>query len=134
MTMFYGLVLFLLGLAAGLSLYLVKRGADDDADDDGGEYISTASTMTVREIVKAYTRDPQGAEKKLTNNPMNVTGRVTRIANGGNYSHVELDKVFMCICPQGSVKSLSVGTRVCITGTLRGKYLLDDCLMVKYPL
>ena len=108
-----------------------RRKADDDDED---EYISTASTMTVREIVNAYTSSPQSAEKRLTNTPMNVTGRVTRIANGGNYSHVELDKVFMCICPQGSVKSLSVGTKVCITGTLRGKLLLDDCVMVKYPL
>ena len=102
-------------------------------EDDGDEYISTAPTMTVREIVNEYTRNLQEAERRYTDSPMNVIGRVTKITNGEKHSHVELEGVFMCVCPQGSVRSLSTGVRVSITGTLNGKYLLDDCLMVKYP-
>ena len=109
-----------------------KRSKNDD-EDEGDEYISTAETMTVREIVNEYTKNPVEAERMYTDRPLNVIGRVTKITNGEKHSHVELEEVFMCVCPQGSVRSLSTGVRVSITGTLRGKYLLDDCLMVKYP-
>lgn len=109
-----------------------KRRKKSD-DDEGDEYISTAATMTVREIVNEYTKNQAEAERVYTDRPMNVIGRVTKITNGEKHSHVELEGVFMCVCPHGSVRSLSTGVRVSITGTLRGKYLLDDCLMVKYP-
>ena len=102
-------------------------------DDDGEEYISTAPTMTVRQIMKEYTRSPQEAERRYTNSPMNVVGTISRITKGRNHSHVELDGMFMCVCPQGSVRSLRKGLRVNITGTLRGQLLLDDCVMVKHP-
>lgn len=108
-----------------------KRRAGNDSDEED-EYISIAPTMTVREIVKAYTRDPQEAEAKYTDKPMNVTGLITRITTGGTYSHVELDEKFICICPQGSVSKLKPLQKVCITGILRGKYLLDNCVMVKH--
>ncbi|MBQ7155947.1 MAG: hypothetical protein IJR85_10405 [Synergistaceae bacterium] len=110
-----------------------RKKRKNDEEDDGDEYISTAQTMTVREIVNEYTKNPAEAERVYTNTPLNVIGRVTKITNGEKHSHVELEGVFMCVCPQGSVRSLSTGVRVSITGTLRGKYLLDDCLMVKYP-
>ena len=106
-----------------------RRGQDDDED----EYVSTAPTMTVRQIVKEYTRSPQDAERRYTNSPMNVVGTISRITKGRNHSHVELDGMFMCVCPQGSVRSLRKGLRVSITGTLRGQLLLDDCIMVKHP-
>ena len=109
-----------------------KRRKKDD-EDDGDEYVSMAETMTVREIVNEYTKNQAEAERMYTNTPLNVIGRVTKITNGEKHSHVELEEVFMCVCPQGSVRSLSTGVRVSITGTLRGKYLLDNCLMVKYP-
>ena len=109
-----------------------KRRKKND-EDDGDEYVSMAETMTVREIVNKYTKNPVEAERMYTNTPLNVIGRVTKITNGEKHSHVELEGVFMCVCPQGSVRSLSTGVRVSITGTLRGKYLLDNCLMVKYP-
>ena len=109
-----------------------RRGNQDDEDVD--EYISIAPTMSVRQIVSAYTRDPAGAEARYTGFPMNVTGLITRITNGGKYSHVELDEKFICVCPQGSVSNLKPLQKVCITGTLMGKYLLDDCVMVKHPL
>ena len=97
------------------------------------EYISLAPIMTVRQIVSAYTRATD-AESKYTGFPMNVTGIITWITTGGKYSHVELDEKFMCLCPQGSVKNLKPLQKVCITGTLIGKYLLYDCVMVKHPL
>ena len=128
--MIYAAALLCIIVPLVLGAYFLSRKLDDDGD----EYISRAPTMTVREIVREYDRDPEGAAKTLTGSPMNVVGRVTSIADGGNFARVELDKVLMCVCPQGSVKSLSAGTRVCITGTLRGKYLLDKCIMVKYPL
>ena len=109
-----------------------KRGQDDN-DDEDDEYISTAPTMTVRQIRKAYTNNPDEAERRYTNNPMNVTGIISRVTNSENYSHVELDGIFLCICPQGSVRSLRAGMRVSITGILRGQLLLDDCVMVKHP-
>ena len=108
-----------------------KRRQDDDDGED--EYISTAPTMTVLQIVKEYTRSPQEAERRYTNSPMNVVGTISRITKGRNHSHVELDGMFMCVCPQGSVRSLRKGLRVSITGTLRGQLLLDDCVMVKHP-
>ena len=130
----------LLCVIAALCLFLEASFHDGkssrkkkDDEDDGEEFISTAPTMTVREIVNEYTRNLQEAERRYTDAPMNVIGRVTKITNGEKHSHVELEGVFMCVCPQGSVRSLSTGVRVSITGTLRGKYLLDDCLMVKYP-
>ena len=107
-----------------------KSGQDSDDED---EYISIAPTMTVKQIVNAYTLHAQEAEQKYTNRPMNVTGRVTRITSGKKHSHVELDEMFMCVCPKGSVKSLKPLQKVCITGTLRGKLLLDNCVMVKHP-
>ena len=110
-----------------------KKSPNDIDDDDDDEYISVAPTMTVRQIVSEYTRDPDAAEAKYTNMPMNVTGLITRITTGRTHSHVELDEKFMCVCPQGSVKNLKPLQKVCITGTLRGKYLLDDCVMVKRP-
>ena len=128
------LIIFALCLIMEVSLHdgeSSRRRKDDE--DDGEEFISTAPTMTVREIVNEYTRNLQEAERRYTDSPMNVIGRVTKISNGEKHSHVELEGVFMCVCPQGSVRSLSTGVRVSITGTLRGKYLLDDCLMVKYP-
>ena len=100
-----------------------KKSPDDADNDDDDEYISVAPTMTVRQIVSEYTRDPDGAEAKYTNMPMNVTGLITRITTGRTHSHVELDEKFMCVCPQGSVKNLKPLQKVCITGTLRGKYL-----------
>ena len=130
------LIIFALCLMMELSLHdgePSRKRKDSDDEDEGDEYISTAPTMTVREIVNEYTRNLQEAERMYTDSPMNVIGRVTKITNGEKHSHVELEGVFMCVCPQGSVRSLSTGVRVSITGTLRGKYLLDDCLMVKYP-
>ena len=114
--------------------HVVRRRKHHDTDDGEDEYISVAPTMSVRQIVREYTRDPAGAEARYTDRPMNVTGVITRITTGGKYSHVELDEMFMCVCPQGSVRSLKPFQKVCITGTLRGKLLLDDCVMVKYPL
>lgn len=111
-----------------------RSNYDSDDDEDEDEYISTAPTMSVRQIVNEYTKNPQEAEAKYTDKPMNVTGLITKINMGGKHSHVELDEMFMCICPQGSVRSLKPLQKVCITGTLRGKYLLDDCVMVKRPL
>ena len=108
-----------------------KRKASLYADDDD-EYVTAAPTMTVKQIVSEYTRNPDEAEKRLTDNPMNVIGLITKISDGGTYSHIELDEKFLCICPQGSVRNLKPLQKVCITGTLRGKYLLDDCLMVKH--
>ena len=110
-----------------------KHNNTPDDEDNDDEYISIAPTMTVRQIVSEYTRDPDAAEAKYTNMPMNVTGLITRITTGRTHSHVELDEKFMCVCPQGSVKNLKPLQKVCITGTLRGKYLLDDCVMVKRP-
>ena len=109
-----------------------KRRAGREPEDDD-EYISTAPTMTVRQIVNAYTINPKEAEDNYTNRPMNVTGLITRITTGRTHSHVELDEKFMCVCPQGSVKNLKPLQKVCVTGTLRGKFLLDDCVMVKRP-
>ena len=109
-----------------------KRKHKHDPDDED-EYISIAPTMTVRQIVNAYNMNLQEAEQKYTNRPMNVTGIVTRITSGKKHSHVELDEMFMCVCPKGSVKSLKPLQKVCITGTLRGKLLLDNCVMVKHP-
>ena len=109
-----------------------KRSIGDSDDDD--EYISLAPTMTVRQIVNAYTLHSQEAEQKYTNRPMNVTGRITRITSGKKHSHVELDEMFICVCPKGSVKSLKPLQKVCITGTLRGKLLLDNCIMVKHQI
>ena len=103
------------------------------SDNDGDEYISTAPTMTVAQIVKEYTRNPKEAARRYTNSPMNVTGTISRITKGRKHSHVELNGMFMCVCPQGSVRSLWKGLRVSITGTLRGQFLLDDCVMVKHP-
>ena len=108
-----------------------KRSGKDSDDED--EYISIAPTMTVKQIVNAYTLHAQEAEQKYTNRPMNVTGMVTRITSGKKHSHVELDEMFICVCPKGSVKSLKPLQKVCITGTLRGKLLLDNCVMVKHP-
>ena len=108
-----------------------RRKALDPDDED--EYISIAPTMTVRQIVNAYTLNLQEAEQKYTNRPMNVTGIITGITSGKKHSHIELDDMFMCVCPKGSVKSLKPLQKVCITGTLRGKLLLDDCVMVKHP-
>ena len=116
-----------------MSLPASKPKVRRSQDDDGDEYISTAPTMTVRQIVKEYTRSPQEAERRYTNSPMNVVGTISRITKGRNHSHVELDGMFMCVCPQGSVRSLRKGLRVSITGTLRGQLLLDDCVMVKHP-
>ncbi len=109
-----------------------RRRSGTDSDDED-EYISIAPTMTVRQIVNAYTLHAQEAEKKYTDKPMNVTGLVTRITSGKKHSHVELDEMFMCVCPKGSVRSLRPLQKVCITGTLRGKFLLDNCVMVKHP-
>ena len=128
----------LLVIVAGLFVYEMtlpakpkrKRSGKDSDDED--EYISIAPTMTVKQIVNAYTLHAQEAEQKYTNRPMNVTGRVTRITSGKKHSHVELDEMFMCVCPKGSVKSLKPLQKVCITGTLRGKLLLDNCVMVKH--
>ena len=116
-----------------MSLPASKPKVRRSQDDDGDEYISTAPTMTVRQIVKEYTRSPQEAERRYTNSPMNVVGTISRITKGRNHSHVELDGMFMCVCPQGSVRSLRKGLRVSITGTLRGQLLLDNCVMVKHP-
>ena len=128
----------LLVIVAGLFVYEMtlpakpkrKRSGKDSDDED--EYISIAPTMTVRQIVKAYTLHAQEAEQKYTNRPMNVTGMITKITSGKKHSHVELDEMFMCVCPKGSVKSLKPLQKVCITGTLRGKLLLDNCVMVKH--
>ena len=123
----------LLVVVAGLFVYEMtlpakpKRRRSGKDSDDEDEYISIAPTMTVKQIVT------QEAEQKYTNRPMNVTGRVTRITSGKKHSHVELDEMFMCVCPKGSVKSLKPLQKVCITGTLRGKLLLDNCVMVKHP-
>ena len=129
----------LLVVVAGLFVYEMtlpakpKRRRSGKDSDDEDEYISIAPTMTVKQIVNAYTLHAQEAEQKYTNRPMNVTGRVTRITSGKKHSHVELDEMFMCVCPKGSVKSLKPLQKVCITGTLRGKLLLDNCVMVKHP-
>ena len=120
-------LLYEMSLPAGKSK--ARRGHDDEED----EYISTAPTMTVRQIVNEYTRSPQDAGRRYTNSPMNVVGTISRITKGQKHSHVELDGMFMCVCPQGSVRSLRKGLRVSITGTLRGQLLLDDCVMVKHP-
>ena len=109
-----------------------KRSISDPDDED--EYVSLAPTMTVKQIVNAYTLHAQEAEQKYTNRPMNVTGMITRITSGKKHSHIELDEMFMCVCPKGSVKSLKPLQKVCITGTLRGKLLLDNCVMVKHAL
>ena len=111
-----------------------KRKRSISETDDEDEYVSLAPTMTVKQIVNAYTLHAQEAEQKFTNRPMNVTGRITGITSGKKYSHVELDAMFICVCPKGSVKSLKPLQKVCITGTLRGKLLLDNCVMVKHPL
>ena len=116
-----------------LSLPTVRPEHGRGQDDDEDEYISTAPTMTVRQIVKEYTRSPQDAERRYTNSLMNVTGTISRITRGRKHSHVELDGMFMCVCPQGSVSSLRKGLQVSITGTLRGQFLLDNCIMVKHP-
>ena len=110
-----------------------RRHSVSDPDDDD-EYVSLAPTMTVRQIVNAYTLHAQEAEQKYTNRPVNVTGIITRITNGKKHSHVELDEMFICVCPKGSVKSLKPLQKVCITGTLKGKLLLDDCVMVKHSM
>ena len=111
-----------------------KSKASSEDPDDGDEYISLAPTMSVRQIFRAYTRNPSEAEQKYTDRPLNVTGLITRITDGGKYSHVELDEKFICICPQGSVRNLRPLQKVCITGTLRGKFLLDNCVMIKHPM
>ena len=108
-----------------------KRSISETDDDD--EYVSLAPTMTVRQIVNIYTLHAREAEQRYTNRPMNVTGRITKITSGKKHSHVELDEMFMCVCPKGSVKSLKPLQKVCITGMLRGKLLLDDCVMIKHP-
>ena len=66
----------LLVIVAGLFMYEMtlpakpkrKRSGKDSDDED--EYISIAPTMTVRQIVKAYTLHAQEAEQKYTNRPM----------------------------------------------------------------
>ncbi len=129
----------LLVIVAGLCVYEMtlpakpKRKRSSKESDNEDEYISIAPTMTVKQIVKAYTLHAHEAEQRYTNRPMNVTGMITRITSGKKHSHVELDEMFMCVCPKGSVKSLKPLQKVCITGTLRGKLLLDNCVMVKHP-
>ncbi len=110
-----------------------KHSVSSSATDDEDEYISIAPTMTVKQIVNAYTLHTQEAEQKYTNKPMNVTGMITKITSGKTHSHVELDEMLICVCPKGSVKTLRPLQKVCITGTLRGKLLLDNCVMVKRP-
>ena len=128
------LLLIVCSMCLGYEISLLDSKPKYDDDELEDEYISTAPTMTVRQIVKEYTRSPQEAERRYTNRPMNVTGTISRITKGRKHSHVALDGMLMCVCPQGSVRSLRKGLQVSITGTLRGQFLLDDCVMVKHPL
>ncbi len=129
------MVLFTAGIIFSARKPPERRSRPSREDpDDGDEYISLAPTMSVKQIIKTYTRNLAEAEQKYTDRPMNVTGLITRITDGGKYSHVELDEIFICICPQGSVRNLKPLQKVCITGTLRGKFLLDNCVMIKHPL
>ena len=123
------LLLVICGMCLAHSIMMTNPHNDNDAE----EYISTAPTMTVRQIAKEFARNPKYAARHYVNAPLNVTGTISRITRGRNHSHLELDGVFMCVCPQGSVRSLRKGLRVSITGTLRGQFLLDDCVMVKHP-
>ena len=125
------LLLIICGMCIAQAIMMPSNGY---RYDDGYEYISTAPTMTVLQIAKEYSRNPKEAAKRYTNSPMNVTGTISRITRSRKHSHVELDGMFMCVCPKGSVRSLRKGLQVSITGILRGQFLLDNCIMVKHPL
>ena len=133
------LILLVAGMCFALEISMPKtknhiaEDKENNDEDDGDEYVSNAMTVSAKFIVNEYTREPIESEKKYTNRAMNVTGTISRITNGREHSNIELDGMFLCVCPKGSVKNLREGQKVKITGTLKGKLLLDNCIMIKRP-